>query len=891
MDEDIGVLIGLLFGFGVLASWVLGVIGFFHARAARREIASLRRVVAELSTRPAAPAASVAQAPVPPEPMAAEAPPEPVPEPIVVAAEEPEPIPAAETPPVAAAPPRAARSFEELLTLRWGVWLGAGTIALGGIFLIRYAMDQGLLGPTVRTILGLIIGFGLVGGGVALRRTGLARRLAADYRPDMIPSAVSAAGVIILFGNVYAAYGLYDLIPPVVAFVGLAATAFLAIGIALLHGPVLAAIGLAGAFAVPALVSTGNSDAVALFTYLISVVGAAMGVVRYRAWAWLAWLAVGGGIAWGAIWFLFAFTPPDSGIVGLYLVALAALYIFVLPSEAHDWPVARRITWAAMTGVALLAFTLVREDSYDLPGLGALAALVGLTLLAGDRRPALDKLPWLGAGLVVATLGMWHLAQVLPRDVPIGLVEGRAAGVLPGPILPPGIEIFVLTNAVFAALIGLGGFLLMRRQPRPAIWAALPAAAPVTLLALAYVRIAEFQPALHWAIAGFALAGILVALTERAARFRADPRMELATGVLAAGAATAVAIGFGMGLSRFWLSVALAAELPALAWIATATRLDALRRLALVLAAIVLARLVVNPSVAEYDLGSLPVLNWLLYGYGVPAVAFWWAARRFAGGGRDLLVLVLEAGAFALGAMLVSLEIRHFMGNGRIDESYGFAEMVLQTNAWSAMAVGALWVDRGRNHPVLMGGAILLGVLAAWQTFSFHLLDQNPLFTGTSVGGVPIVDLLLPGYALPALWCVLAARMPQVAARPLLRRGLEGAALVLGLVWVTLVVRRVFDGPTLQGETSDPEWYAYSGVWLIYGAGLLALGIRRGSRALRYASLAVVTLTIAKVFLFDMSALTGLLRVLSFFGLGGALIGIGLLYQRFVFPPRTAAGT
>jgi uncharacterized membrane protein len=889
MDEDLGVLLGLLFGFGVLASWVLGVIGYFQARAARREIAALRRAVAELSARPAAAAPVVVEPQVAPAEPVAPPPPEPAPEPVAAAEEAAAPADD-ETPPVATAPPRAARSFEELLTLRWGVWLGAGTIALGGIFLIRYAIDQGLLGPVVRTILGLVIGFALVVGGVALRRTNIARRLAADTRPDMIPSAVSAAGVVILFGNVYAAYGLYDLIPPVLAFVGLAATAFLAIGIALLHGPVLAAIGLAGAFAVPALVSTGHPDAVALFTYLIAVAGAAMGVVRYRAWVWLAWLAVGGGIVWGAIWFLFAFTPADSAIIGLYLVALAALYVFVLPPEAHDWPVARRITWAAMACVALLAFALVREDSYDLPSLGALVGLIGLTLLAGDRRPALDKLPWLGAGLVVASLGMWHLGQVLPSDVPVGLVEGRAAGVLPGPILPPGIDVFVLTNAVFAALIGLGGFLLMRRQPRPAIWAALPAAVPVTLLALAYARIAEFQPALYWAIAGFVLAGILVALTERTVRHRADPRMEQAAGVLAAGAATAVAIGFGMGLSRFGLSVALAAELPALAWIAAATRLDALRRLALVLAAIVLGRLVLNPSVVDYDLGSLPILNWLLYGYGVPAIAFWWAARRFAAGGRDLLVLVLEAGAFALGAMLVSLEIRHLMGDGHIDQSYGFAEMVLQTNAWAAMAVGALQADRGRRHPVLMGGAILLGVLAGWQTFTFHLLDENPLFTGANVGGVPILDLLLPGYGLPAIWCVLAARMPQVAERPLLRRGLEATALALGLVWVTLVVRRVFDGPTLQGETSDPEWYAYSGVWLVYGAGLLALGIRRGSRALRYASLAVVTLTIAKVFLFDMSALTGLLRVLSFFGLGGALIGIGLLYQRFVFPPRTAAG-
>jgi uncharacterized membrane protein len=48
-------------------------------------------------------------------------------------------------------------------------------------------------------------------------------------------------------------------------------------------------------------------------------------------------------------------------------------------------------------------------------------------------------------------------------------------------------------------------------------------------------------------------------------------------------------------------------------------------------------------------------------------------------------------------------------------------------------------------------------------------------------------------------------------------------------------------------------------------------------------------LTAAKVFLFDMSSLGGILRALSFLGLGAALLGIGYLYQRFVLN-RSAPG-
>jgi uncharacterized membrane protein len=43
------------------------------------------------------------------------------------------------------------------------------------------------------------------------------------------------------------------------------------------------------------------------------------------------------------------------------------------------------------------------------------------------------------------------------------------------------------------------------------------------------------------------------------------------------------------------------------------------------------------------------------------------------------------------------------------------------------------------------------------------------------------------------------------------------------------------------------------------------------------------------VFAIDMSDLTGLWRVLSFLGLGLALIGLGVVYRRFVLPGRDGA--
>jgi len=115
------------------------------------------------------------------------------------------------------------------------------------------------------------------------------------------------------------------------------------------------------------------------------------------------------------------------------------------------------------------------------------------------------------------------------------------------------------------------------------------------------------------------------------------------------------------------------------------------------------------------------------------------------------------------------------------------------------------------------------------------------------------------------------------------------AAAALGLVlvfgYLTLEVRHAFRGAILVGgRTTDAEWYSYSIVWLVYAGVLLALGFYRSDARLRHAALAIVLLTVFKVFVWDMAALAGLYRAASFLGLGLCLVGIGYLYQRFVLP-------
>jgi uncharacterized membrane protein len=71
-----------------------------------------------------------------------------------------------------------------------------------------------------------------------------------------------------------------------------------------------------------------------------------------------------------------------------------------------------------------------------------------------------------------------------------------------------------------------------------------------------------------------------------------------------------------------------------------------------------------------------------------------------------------------------------------------------------------------------------------------------------------------------------------------------------------------------------------SGLWAIVGLATLVIGLRRDERMLRLGSLALLLVTVAKVFLYDLAALTSLYRVGSFIALGLLLLVAAGVWQR-----------
>jgi uncharacterized membrane protein len=208
-----------------------------------------------------------------------------VPEPEIATSTPQAPAPA--TPSVPSTPPPSGTpGFEERFGTRWTVWVGGVALALGGIFLVRYSIEQGLIGPRLRVLLGALLAAGLIAAGEWTRR--LERLSGFVGLPSAhIPSILTAAGTTVAYATVYAAYGLYGFLSAAGAFVLLGAVALSTLAAALLHGPALAALGLIGAYLTPVLVAAPVPNYWALYIYLAFVTAAAFALARARLWRWL----------------------------------------------------------------------------------------------------------------------------------------------------------------------------------------------------------------------------------------------------------------------------------------------------------------------------------------------------------------------------------------------------------------------------------------------------------------------------------------------------------------------------------------------------------------------------------------------------------------------------
>jgi uncharacterized membrane protein len=787
--------------------------------------------------------------------------------------------------------------FEERIGTRWVVWVGGLTLALGGFFMVRYSIDAGLLGPGVRTLLGGAFALALLASGEWTRRRESISAIEALPIAN-IPTILTAAGTAVAFATVYAAYALYGFLAPATAFILLGLVALGTLAAALLHGPALAGLGIAAAFVTPILVSSEKPDFWALYIYLAIVTAAAFGLARIRLWRWLAVTT----IAFALLWTLPCLQCGPSMVgphafhvmSGFVLAALLVVCGFMFGPPADEGqiePISSGSLAAYLLGATMIVLASFHADTSII----VFAALVAGTLFVAWRTQAATGAIGAAAILVFIVFAEWAV-----RGNPDMLV--LPGGPLPGigpAATDSSVSLHLIAAAIFAAGFGVAGFLAQGRSVSaiiPVVWSATAVFTPLALLIALYARIAHLDRSIPFAILAVVLAAANGAATEILNRRDNRPGLPISIALFATGALGALALALTFALEKGWLTIALALMSMGTAWISMQRPIPFLRSLAAILAGIVVLRIGYEPRIVGDAVGTTPIFNWLLWGYGIPALSFWIGSHFLRRRGDDTPLRTVESAAILFTVLLAFMEIRHAVNGGDVyRDTASLTETALQVCVALAMAIGLERLRIRTGSIVHNVGAVVLTVFAGLASLFGLLFLDNPAIWPINIGGEFINPVLL-GYAMPAVLALLLSYAVAGRRRARYANTIAAGALVLALSYVTLEIRRLYQGPILSsGVTGGAEQYTYSIAWLAFGVALLGIGILFNSQRARLASAAVIALTILKAFLIDMSTLTGVYRALSFMCLGLVLVAIGWLYQRILFrrqapaPPDGAA--
>jgi putative membrane protein len=157
--------------------------------------------------------------------------------------------------------PKQPSDLEKIIGESWINKIGILIVIIGVAIGAKYSIENELISPLTRIILGYLVGIGLLGFGIKLKPK------FEGY------SAVLVSGSISIFYFItYFAYSFYNLIPQILAFaMMLIFTVFTVFAAIKYNRVVIAHIGLIGAYAVPFLLSSGSGRVDILFSYMLII--------------------------------------------------------------------------------------------------------------------------------------------------------------------------------------------------------------------------------------------------------------------------------------------------------------------------------------------------------------------------------------------------------------------------------------------------------------------------------------------------------------------------------------------------------------------------------------------------------------------------------------------
>jgi uncharacterized membrane protein len=814
----------------------------------------------------------------------------------------------------------------EALGARALAWTGGAVTLLGVVLLFALAVNRGWIGPWERCAIGFAASATVFAGGLWLRS-----------RYGMTHSALAAVGAGIggAYASLLAAAALYELLPAWAALGVAGAIASVGVVTAIVwSAEVVAGVGLIGAMLVPIAVVFDGGLTV-LGTSFVAVVLAAAGIVAlWRRWRGLLAAAVGGSLPQVAV--LVAMAEPGTakiavlaGIFGLLYLGLAVAEQLRGAAGLQALSASLAVLAAVFAGGSSVHLFGGADESVALLAIGGVYLTVGGAFLALRRERDLSSLLW-AVGLAIGAVG---LADLVSGDV-LAIAWSAEAAVLGWLAVRTQERRFQL--GALAYLVLATGHALTVDAPLEHLFVARshPAAGAIsvvaTVLAAAIVAFyarsgAEERPAL----------GILRHLDPFLAALRSSqPALReallwaaalLATYAASLGILELAAVAGGHSTGAFdWgqLPVSVLWALLAAGLLVSGARREWAHLLygGSVWLGVTLAKSflfdlgsVSKPAgfYAALGVGVLVLTGGYLFGHerDLTAVSVACALSSAAllviaavgllGGYVEGLALLATGACYAplaasvfrfrrdLGTLLWATGLAIVLG--------AWPELVSGTPlvvAWAATGAGLAWLGRWTSDDRLRLGsaaaivpALVLALVAEAPPSDLFVARADP---GDGAPALAAVALAGAVFALCAR-SVPEREMPKEA-WPWLFWELDGmarrtAAWVAGILAVEAVSLGIVQLFEWGGSGSVHLEFqhghtAVSALWGLLGLTALYVGLARRSRRLRLAGFAIFGVSLAKIFLYDLSALSSITRALSFLAVGAVLLLGGFFYQR-----------
>lgn len=771
------------------------------------------------------------------------------------------------------------RAFENFKA-NWIVWLAGLSLAFGGVFIVQFGIERGMLGPKARVALAIAFGLALIVGAEFLRKRSKDQSVAL-FSPV---TALAAGGIASLFGSVVSAHVLYGLTSATIGFISMAVVAWAAMALAMIYGPVLAIIGILGAYFSPILVSSGQG-AEMMYLYYLLVLAASLFVERWQRWIWLSTLSVACALFLG---WLMHFDMTKFALSGPYFAAIVVMVVtipafgFLPKSDQENWldrnafrkissqyPTILAVGTGIMSTVLIFFYAFAGLIHWQIAAL-ILLALTGSAIVLCRRAQNLDQL---AAIFGIGTIGV--LGQVA-----FALLKYSQG--ISGDAVRSVVAYFPTASITMLGLLALGvGASLWRagQSIRPWYWHILTVVLPLLGYSVFYVgwEHSAVRGTAFWTGSAIALAAYFTVLAAIMIRRGQVP----AADILGTGAVVAWCMAAYIGLSYMdpWLTVVIAG-------IAGVSYLSVVRydfhwvaMASVVVTGLAVSRLILDPGwIWAANALVLPMM--IAFG-GVIAIfvaCFWDASARQ----RPVQVVQFETAGLAALATFVSVWLVRWSTDLQDHTIAGIYATLLGVLAMvQYYRRDELVAFKGLRHAfglilAVSGGAMLLAAVVIF----------TPLFTGKVAGFFPLDSVVL-AYVLPALLLytsVYFKKVPFLIPKVFTLVGVVG----LGAYALILEIRHYWHGPriVLDNGVYQMELYSYTIVMLIATVAVFVASVRQNSLLLRRIGLALAAATALKVFLWDISELRGLGRATSFIGLGLTLAGLGWLHQTYAITDK-----